>query len=423
MLDSILGKFFGATIDSRQVLPGMLYAALAGNNADGHKFVANALAAGAALALVRRDWPAPDGVSESKLVRVDDPRRALGEIAGAYRRRLKATVIGIAGSAGKTTVKEMTAAFLKAGGRRVHATAGNFNNDLGLPITILACPRDAEFLVVEMGVNHPGEMARLVEIARPDVGLITSIGTAHIEFFGTQDGIAEEKGVLFAHLSKPTAPAPAPFAVLARENDRYEKLCAMSAAPVKTVALDDPAAAAFAEKLADHLPGRHNVLNALIAYGCAREFGVSLDSCLAGLGELVLPSGRWRTVEKDGVRYFDDTYNANPTSMAAALETFANIRASRHVAVLGDMFELGGQSERYHCEVGALAGKLAIDELVCVGEVSCRAMAPACSGYGAKVHCAADAAQAAELLPAVVKPGDAVLLKASHGMGLGTILG
>lgn len=425
MYEGMIGKFLGATFDSRLVKPGMLYVALKGENTDGHRFVAAALKAGAALALVRRDWPAPAEVDETRLARVDDPRLALGEIAREYRLTLGATVIGVTGSAGKTTVKEMTAAFLRASGRRVHATAGNFNNDLGLPITILGCPADADFLVVEMGTNHPGEIARLVDIARPDVGLISSIGTAHIEFFKSQDGIAEEKGTLFARLGLVgRAKSTGSFAVLARENDRYTKLVGMSSVPVKTVSFADQEAAAFAEKLERRLPGRHNVLNAMIAYGCAREFGASLDSCLAALDSFTLPGGRWRMVEKGGVTYFDDTYNANPTSMMAALETFAGIKAERHLAVLGDMFELGEDSARFHREVGARAGSLPIDELVCVGESSAREMAPAARGAGGslRIQTAVDAAAAAALVKPMVRPGDVVLVKASHGMHLDQVI-
>ena len=177
MKEKILGTpFAGATLDSRLVKPGMLFVAVKGEKVDGHAFIDQARAKGA--------------------VGIVDGREELARVARAYRRTLKATVIGVTGSAGKTTTKELVAAFLRAGGLKVHATAGNFNNDLGLPLTILNCPPDADILVVEMGTNHPGEIRHLVGIAEPDVGIISSIGTAHIEFFGTQDGIADEKGAL-----------------------------------------------------------------------------------------------------------------------------------------------------------------------------------------------------------------------------------
>ena len=280
-------EFRGATLDSRKVKPGMLFVAVKGERVDGHDFIPQARAAGAAG--------------------IVDGREELARVAAEYRRTLKAKVIGITGSAGKTTTKELVAAFLRAGGFRVHATEGNFNNDLGLPLTILNCPKDAEFLVVEMGTNHPGEIAYLVDIAAPDVGVISSIGTAHIEFFKTQDGIADEKGTLFARLP------PDGFAVVGVNNDRYERLRAMSAARVVAVDPSDETGARLAAALAPRLPGAHNVSNARLAAACAGEFGVPLARCVAALEDFALPGDRWRVTERDGVTYVNDCYNANPT--------------------------------------------------------------------------------------------------------------
>ena len=378
-----LGTFRGATLDSRQVVPGMLFVAIKGEKVDGRAYIPQARAKGAA------------GVLEG--------REELARAAQAYRRTLKATVVGVTGSAGKTTTKELTAAFLRAGGFKVHATEGNYNNDLGLPLTILNCPPDADFLVVEMGTNHPGEIKYLVDIAEPDIGLVSSIGTAHIEFFKTQDGIAREKGVLLSDLRV----SPRSFAVLARENERYDLLRSLSAAPVVTVSLDDPAAARLAAALRVRLPGRHNVSNALIARACATRLGVPETACLAALADFSLPGGRWRVVERNGVTYVDDTYNANPTSMVAALETFASLDvAGRRIAVLGDMFELGEQSAAFHAQVKARAAELPLDRVVFVGD-----------SFGGVSR---DAAKAE--LAGLARPGDAVLLKASHGMHLDELL-
>ena len=378
-----LGTFRGATLDSRQVVPGMLFVAIKGEKVDGRAYIPQARAKGAA------------GVLEG--------REELARAAQAYRRTLKATVVGVTGSAGKTTTKELTAAFLRAGGFKVHATEGNYNNDLGLPLTILNCPPDADFLVVEMGTNHPGEIKYLVDIAEPDIGLVSSIGTAHIEFFKTQDGIAREKGVLLSDLRV----SPRSFAVLARENERYDLLRSLSAAPVVTVSLDDPAAARLAAALRVRLPGRHNVSNALIARACATRLGVPEAACLAALADFSLPGGRWRVVERNGVTYVDDTYNANPTSMVAALETFASLDvAGRRIAVLGDMFELGEQSAALHAQVKARAKELPLDEVIFVG-----------AQFGGLAR---DAAK--DALAASVRPGDAVLLKASHSMHLDELL-
>ena len=380
--------FIGATLDSRQIQPGMLFVAIKGEKVDGHDFIPQALARGA--------------------VGVVDGREELARVAREYRRTLKATVIGVTGSAGKTTTKELVATFLRAGGFKVHATVGNYNNDLGLPLTILNCPPDADFLVVEMGTNHPGEIKYLVDIAEPSIGLISSIGTAHIEFFKTQDGIAREKGTLFASLGEGPVPARHPsFAVLARENDRYDALCALSAAPVVTVSLADAAARRLAEALRVRLPGRHNVSNALIALACATNLGVAEDVCLAALAGFSLPGGRWRVVEREGVTYVDDTYNANPTSMIAALETFAALDVEgRRIAVIGDMFELGEQSATLHAEVKARAEELPLDRVILVGENM---------GGTSRERAKAE-------LSEFVRPGDAVLLKASHGMHLDELL-
>ena len=267
-----------------------------------------------------------------------------------------------------------------------------------------------------MGTSHPGEIAYLVDIARPDAGVISSIGTAHIEFFKTQDGIADEKGTLFARLP------PDGFAVVGVNNDRYERLRAMSAARVVAVDPDDDAGKRLAAALASRLPGPHNVSNARLAAACAGEFGVPLARCLAALEDFALPGDRWRVVEKDGVTYVNDCYNANPTSMIAALETFAAMPcASRRVAVLGDMFELGDRKEEFHERVFARAVELRLDAVFAVGA----AMSAAAEKIGvAGVSSAnfADVPSAKTALTSFLRPGDAVLIKASHGMHLEAIL-
>ena len=386
-------EYAGVVFDSRKVRPGCLFAALPGATVDGHRFVRQAFEKGAKGLLVRADRAAEfTGPEAAALIPVPDVKAALTETARAYRKTLRAKVVGITGSAGKTTVKEFTAAFLRQKGK-THATDGNYNNDLGLPITILECPPDADFLVVEMGTNHPGEIAHLVGIAAPDAGIISSIGTAHIEFFKTQDGIADEKGTLFRSLP------PDGFAVLGANNDRYARLKDMCRCRVVTVG----DAAPFACPLA----GEHNRWNMALAWACAQELGVTETMARAALDGFSLPGDRWRKVEREGVTFIADCYNANPTSMVLALETFAAEPCSgRRVAVLGDMFELGAESAQHHAAVKRRAEALKFDKVIYVGE-----------NFGGVSR---DEAKAQ--LFAYVRPGDSVLLKASHGMALNRLL-
>jgi len=375
-------KFNGATFDSRQVRPGMLFVALKGEKADGHDYIPQALAAGAAGIV--------DGYDE------------LDRVAREYRRTLKAKVVGVTGSAGKTTTKELVKAFLSTVGK-VHATEGNFNNHIGLPLTILNCPEDADFLVVEMGTNHPGEIAHLCDVAEPDCGIVTNVGTAHIEFFGDQDGIAREKGTLLARARE--------FGVVSSENCRLQAMCELCKGELLVV---DPRPEWLAGALGNVLPGEHNLSNASLAFALAERFGATREGCAAALAGFSLPGARWRVVERDGVTYIDDTYNANPDSMVAALDTFAKMKCDgKHVAVLGDMFELGEKSPELHKMVFDHAMKLGIPLVIGVGEESSKCLCHL-------VYKTLDPLKKKFRLD--VSSGDLVLLKASHGMHLGDLL-
>ena len=375
-------NFRGATFDSRQVKPGMAFVALKGEKVDGHDFIPQAMAAGA--------------------VKVIDGLEELQREAREYRRTLKAKVIGVTGSAGKTTTKELLKAFLSKVGK-THATEGNFNNHIGLPMTILNCPEDAEFLVVEMGTNHPGEIAALCAIAEPDAGLITNVGTAHLEFFLTQDGIAREKGVLGASARD--------FFVIGDNNVRLELLKGLCRGEAVVA---DTAQDWMRVALADVLPGAHNVSNACLAYAVAERFGCTREQAVAALADFALPGARWRKVEKDGVTYIDDTYNANPDSMVAALDAFAALPCEgRHIAVLGDMFELGPDALALHRKVFAHAMSLGLPLVIGVGEMSSQCLC----------HLVyKDLAGLKKKFRVDVSSGDLVLLKASHSMRLGELL-
>ena len=377
--------FCGATLDSRLVKPGMLYVALKGEHADGNDYIPKALAAGAAKVI-----GGPNALAD------------LQALARDYRRTLKAKVIGVTGSAGKTTTKELLRAFLSRIGK-VHATEGNFNNPLGLPLTILNCPEDADFLVVEMGTNHPGEIARLCEIAEPDVGLMTNIGTAHLEFFGSQDGIAAEKGTLFARVKD--------FAVVSTENVRLAKLRELCRAELIEV---DPRQGWMSAALEGVLPGAHNISNACLAFAVAERFGATRADAIAALADFRLPGARWRKVERRGISFVDDSYNANPDSMIAALDAFVKMPCvGKRVAVLGDMGELGPESAAFHRKVFDHAMSLGIPLVIGVG-----AMSSACACHRAY----STLTKLETAFCRDVAPGDLVLLKASHSMNLSKLI-
>ena len=360
----------------------MGFVALKGEKVDGHDFIPQAKAAGAVEII--------DGLDE------------LQRRANEYRRTLKAKVIGVTGSAGKTTTKELLKAFLSKAGK-TYATEGNFNNHIGLPLTILNCPPDADFLVVEMGTNHPGEIKVLCDIAEPDAGLITNVGTAHLEFFKTQDGIAEEKGVLGASARE--------FFVIGSDNVRLGALKAMCRGEAVVADVAQPW---LRDALADVLPGAHNVANAGVAYAVAERFGVTHEQAVAALQDFALPGARWRKSEKWGATFIDDTYNANPDSMIAALDAFvATPCDGKRIAVLGDMFELGPEAEELHRKVFAHAMALGIPLVIGVGEMSSRCLC----------HLVyKELSTLKKKFRVDVSAGDLVLLKASHSMKLGELI-
>jgi len=367
------------TFDSREVKPGDVFVALKGEKVDGHDFIDSARAAGA--------------------VDIVDGLEDLQTRAKAKRRTLKAKVVGVTGSAGKTTTKELLKTFLACAGR-TFGTEGNFNNHIGLPLTILNCPDEAEFLVLEMGSNHPGEIAALCEIACPDIGVVTGVGTAHLEFFETRSGIADEKGTLLASAKD--------FGVYPASDDFASALAERN---VKGVAVE-----ASIEGLLDPMRAwpPHFAGNAALAFAVATRFGVTVEKAAAALEDFALPGARWRKIEKGGVTFIDDTYNANPDSMIAALDALAATPCDgRRVAVLGDMFELGPQSLELHKKVFAHAMALGFPLVIGVGEMSSQCLC----------HLVyKDLAKLKKKFRVDVSAGDVVLLKASHGMHLGDLL-
>lgn len=423
------------TQDSRVATLGSLYVALKGANHDGHDFVAAAFHAGATAAMVREDWIPDAEVAALPLLRVKDPSTALPALAGGYRRSLKTRIVGITGSAGKTTLKELTAAMLSGGGLTA-ATPGNYNNEVGLPLSVLAIPDKARFAVIEAGISHPQDMDPLAAVLAPDIAAISCIGPAHIEFFGTERAIAEEKGKLLR-----TVPADG-CVILPKEVRERETLEAACACPRVYCSLTDPSADFFGEPLAKGvlrvhhgeepaalletgLCGEHNASNALLAYALARSCGLTAAQALKGLTLFKAPPMRWESVTLGRYRAINDAYNANPLSMRAALETFAGADvAADKVVCVGDMLELGDASDAQHRAVGESSGNGPWRLLVAVGTASRALLEGAvAAGYPrSRTVWFASVAEAAEELPLLLKPDDTLLLKASRGMRLEGLL-
>lgn len=423
--------------DTRALEAGHLYVALAGERFDGHAFVVEAARRGAAGAIVRADWRRETDAA-FPLLRVADPLGALSAMAAAYRRELAPRCIGVTGSAGKTTVKEWTAGV--AATRYVTArTRGNWNNHVGLPLSLLRMPGDTQVGVFEIGTNHPGEIAHLAEILRPDWGIVTNVAAAHIEHFGSVAAIANEKADLLRAL--PTDG----LAFVCVDDAHAPLLREASRAPVVTVSARGPAdymlapreagsraitviETASGERLQCTLPaaGAFPAINALFAVAVGRCLGLdraTLERALAM--DMNLPL-RWQREQVDGVLVINDAYNANPLSMREALKTFHEeaVPGGRWL-VLGGMLELGAHAEDEHVALGRAvadygdwAGLIAVGGLGdCIGRGADAAGFPA-----TRIHCCPAASDAARLLAARTRPGDGVLLKASRGIRLEDVL-
>jgi UDP-N-acetylmuramoyl-tripeptide--D-alanyl-D-alanine ligase len=421
------------TLDSRAVAPGDLFVAVVGERVDGHDFLSAAAAAGAVAALVGR------AVGALPCIVVDDPVVALGRLAAGVHARLAAgglRTLGITGSSGKTSTKDLLGQVLAAAGPTV-SPPGSYNNDIGLPLTVLSADRSTRFLVLEMGSRGPGHIARLCAIARPQVGVVLNVGSAHLGEFGSAEGIAQAKGELVEAL-----PADG-TAVLNADDPRVLGMAGRTAASVVRtgrsasadvravdVTLDEAARARFTLVAAgeDHPValqgvGEHQVANALSAAGAALAAGMTPAAVAAALSGAVSRS-RWRMeVDRrpDGVTVINDAYNANPESMRAALAALAGLPGARRIAVLGAMGELGPDAIAEHRRLGRDVAAAGVDLLVAVGSdavgISDGAVDAGRRAGEESVH-VPDRAAARTLLSEVLRPGDVVLVKASRSYGL-----
>lgn len=411
----------GVSTDTRKLAAGSAFFALRGENFNGDLFARQALLSGAGVAIVQ-EWSdeLPPG---SAVIVVPDTLRALQRLACWWRKQLDLQVVAITGSNGKTSTKDFTSAVLSQG-FKVSATKGNLNNHIGVPLTVLSTTEEHTAAVWEMGMNHPGEIAPLCEIARPKYGIITNIGTAHIEYMGTREAIADEKGMLARSLPADGIlflPATCDFRDYLRQRSRASLVGVgngrgmVRAEDVRfevdgtsfTLVVEGQGAADVSLRT----PGRHMVTNALLAAAVGWKLGISTEKIAEGLSTATLTGGRLGRYDFQGTTVIDDTYNANPESMAAAIETLADTPVedgARRIIVLGRMGELGAHAPAAHLRTGELAAERKLT-VVAVGE-GAEGIA-----RGAKdAPYFPDLAEAAQWLSREVKPGDVVLFKGSR---------
>jgi UDP-N-acetylmuramoyl-tripeptide--D-alanyl-D-alanine ligase len=421
----------GVSNDTRRIPPGALYVAIAGENFDGHAFVEDAFDKGAAGAMVADDSGVP-GEPDRPVLRVDAPVAALGRMANAYRNNVDPVMIGVTGSVGKSTVKEMTASILSEA-MPTARTRGNWNNEIGLPLSLLEMDVESRAGVFEVGMNHPGEIRQLSQVLQPDWGIVTTIGPVHIEFFESIDAIAQEKAELLRALPEEGR------AVLCCDDPFFDLLRRNAPCPVCTVSLSGDADyvveyTSTSQSLAIHeasggetqttawpWPGRHNALNAGYAVAVARGMGMDWDAVVRGLGRYRPLPMRWDIEDAGGVQIINDAYNANPLSMRAALSAFEETPVpGAKWLVLGDMRELGAHAESEHIALGEFVASGQWRGVVAVGALGALIAEGArrCGCDDGQIWCCADSAEAASVLRGEVHPGDAVFLKASRGVAL-----
>jgi UDP-N-acetylmuramoyl-tripeptide--D-alanyl-D-alanine ligase len=412
--------------DSRTLQKDDAFVALMAER-DGHDFIPMALERGAKGLIVSKSLdqlpPIPENIP---VLKVPDTLKAFQAIAREYRKTLQIQVIGITGSNGKTSCKDFVAGVLSQD-FCVLKTEGNLNNHIGVPQTILRADRKHEVAIIEMGTNHPGEIKVLAEIAQPNIGIITNIGTAHIEYLKSRDGIAEEKGALLKVLPKNG------LAVLDADSDYYEKLSALTQSRIIGVGFKD--GTIHAKNIQPNLegsefticyettcneafvpiPGKHMILNAMYAVAVGVELGISFQKAIFGLAQVQSAGRRLQYREVGGIKFLDDCYNANRESMIAALDTLKSVKVKgSRIAVLGPMGEQGEQSEAMHKEVGEAVGRYQIDRLVVVGEAALPMIDGARKSGCNDVEYFATIEEAVKNLKQTITFDDLILIKASR---------
>ena len=407
-------KTEGVTTDSRGDVNGKLFIPIIGDIFDGHDFIDLALEKGAICSLSEKSGPS------DKIIRVESTRKALQDLAAYSRNQFKGPVVAITGSAGKTTTKDIIASVLSQKFNTLK-TQGNFNNDIGLPLTLLRREESQEAMVLEMGMNHMGEISVLSRIGKPTICLITNIGDAHIENFGSREGILKAKSEIFEGLQDGgtvilNGDDPLLVSLPKIPHAKTTIYCHMdSAKDIKHKGFHGISCTISGVKVDIPLPGRHNVMNALMAFAVGLELGLKPEQIAKGISEFKPSGNRMAISEAKGMTIINDTYNASPSSMKATLDMLKETEG-RKVSILGDMFELGDFAEDMHKDVGQYAAKN-VDLLIAIGPLSKHMYEAHTKQGGQAVYYETKEAFAQEWQKHL-KPGDAVLVKASRGMAL-----
>ncbi len=431
LADNITQEASQVIIDSRQIEKNGIFIATVGERVDGHSFIPAVFEAGA-LGVVCEKLPEnPTGAC----ILVDNSFQALKDIATFYRQQLDIKVVGITGSVGKTSTKEFLASVLSVG-FDIWKTQGNFNNEVGVPLTILQVRKNHKVLVLEMGINHFGEMTRLSAIGKPDIVVITNIGECHLEYLENRDGVLKAKTEIFSGMNtsgevilngdddklitvKEVNGKASIFFGSNSENDYYvesEKSHGLFGSEAVLVSKKGMRVNANIP-----LPGKHMVSNALTAMAVGEIMGLSVSQIEEGISKVASTKGRSNIEKSDKYTIIDDCYNANPTSMKSAIELLKEADTSK-VAILGDMFELGEREKELHGEVGAYAATSGIDVLICIGRLSKNMYEAASEKQEAMTYYFEDIESALNSLDNILQTGDSILVKASNSMGFNRIV-
>jgi UDP-N-acetylmuramoyl-tripeptide--D-alanyl-D-alanine ligase len=423
--------FSGVSTDTRHVQPGDVFIALIGERFDGHDFLQQAVEKGASGVIVSREGVTLSGIP---VIHVDNTRKALQDLAAFHRRRFHLPVIAITGSNGKTTTKDMTAAVLAS---RFHVlkTEANFNNEIGLPLTLLKITEQHQAVVVEMGMRGKGEIRELACIAKPNIGMVTNVGETHIERLGSLEAIADAKAELvetveadglvilnndndYVKAMGERTPARTVFYGMGEESDIWAEQIASGSEGIQFTCRTEK----FAFPVTLSVPGRHNVYNALAAIAAGLELGLLPDEIIAGLKQFTGGTMRLQIEQYGQYTVINDAYNASPLSMAAAIDTLADVTRQRKIAVFGDMLELGDFAEQTHRAIGQKLAEQKIDAVITVGTLAAF-IADAAGRGGVAVTCSCkDHEEAKVKLAQILKPGDTILIKGSRGVKMEKML-